>query len=131
MKFIDTNVFVRILVEDDVELTKKAREFFLSFKNSEDKFLVEDSVLAEVIWVCTSPKLYNQDKREIIDRLIPILENNKIFHPYKASVIFALKKYYDLNLDFVDCLAIAYKETSVVKDVVTFDKKIKKALKSS
>jgi predicted nucleic-acid-binding protein len=128
MKFIDANVFVRVLVEDDVELTQKARDFFLSLKDSKDKFLVEDSVLAEVIWVCTSPKLYHQDKKEITERLISILENDKIFHSYKASVVFALKKYQSLNLDFVDCLAIAYKETGVVEDITTFDKKLKKAI---
>jgi predicted nucleic-acid-binding protein len=126
MIFLDANILIRILVEDDEILTKKAKELFKKILKNKQKCLIEDSVVAEILWVCTSKKLYNQPKEEVAARLIALLSPENIFHPYKASLIFALDKYSQLNLDFVDCLAISYQQTGVVGQILTFDKQIKK-----
>ena len=131
MIFLDANILIRILVEDDKKLTQKAKDLFKKILKNKQKCLIEDSVIAEVLWVCTSKKLYNQPKSEVAARLIALLSPENVQHTYKASLIFALDKYSRLNLDFVDCLAISYYETGVVSGVLSFDKGVEKLINNS
>jgi len=128
MIFIDANILIRILVEDDEKLTQTAKDLFKKILKNKQSCLVEDSVIAEVLWVCTSKKLYNQPKAEVTARLIALLSPENIHHPYKASLIFALDKYSQLNLDFVDCLAVSYYETGVTTEILSLDKKINRLI---
>ncbi len=131
MTFLDANIVIRILIQDNQNLSEKAKNLFKKSIQNKQKIILEDSVVAEILWVCTSKHLYNQDRLEVAQRLIALVSSDNIYHPYKSSLIYAIYKYSQINLDFVDCLAISYRETGIVSEVLTFDKEIIDQLKTS
>jgi len=125
MIFIDTNVFIRFLTQDHLEMYTKARSFFIGLNNSDKKYLIEDSVIGEILYVTTSKKLYNLPRLLIVPRLVGVLKNENIYYIYKDQLMSALDKFADSNLDFVDCLALSYKDAGIVDEIFSFDKKVK------
>ena len=125
MIFIDSNIFIRFLTQDHLEMYAKTRSFFIGLDSSDTKYLAEDSVIGEILYVTTSKKLYDLPRLKVIPRLVGILEHENIHHDYKRELINALEKFADSNLDFVDCLALSYKDAGIVKGIFSFDKKVK------
>lgn len=125
MIFIDSNVFIRLICEDSDELTQKAKDFIKKIMTQNLDCLVEDSVVAEVLFVATSKKLYAHSRIDVVSRFLPILRLSNINHHHKNELITALQLFATSNLDFVDCLALSYKESGVVDEIFSFDKKLK------
>ena len=124
MIFIDTNIFIRFLMNDHKEMYEKSRKLFESIADSNETYIVEDSVVAEILHVTTSKKLYNQPRLAIVARLNSILENKNIYHHHKPALLLSLEKYATTNLDFVDCLALAYQELKITSNIISFDSKL-------
>lgn len=80
-------------------------------------------VLAEVVYVLL--KVYHVERQEISKVLIIFL--NLIEINRKDIMIKALEIFADTNLDFVDCILIAYNKTDSV-EIFSFDKKLNKKL---
>lgn len=125
MIFIDSNIFIRFLTQDNLEMYTKTRSFFMNLDKSNVEYLVEDSVIGEILYVTTSKKLYNLSRKDIVIRLIGILNSKNIYHNYKDPLINALDKFANSNLDFVDCLALNYQDAGIVESIFSFDKKVK------
>lgn len=124
MTFIDSNVFIRVLCGEDSDQRKTAVQFFEQIRAKKEVGFVEDSVIAEILYVLTSKKLYDLPRPEVTARLSALLSLENIRLDYKAEVLEALKKFGQTNLDFVDCLAIAYQEAGIVEKILSFDKKL-------
>lgn len=126
MVFLDTNIFIRLITKDNEEQTKKAVEVFESIVNGNIIGFVEDSVIAEVLHVTVSKRIYGLERSVVVGLLLPLLSIEGVYHNYKPQLSVALEKYAELNLDFVDCLALSYKEAEIVESIASFDKKLLK-----
>lgn len=81
-------------------------------------------VLPEVVYVLR--KSYKVDRQKIAEALLAILDEIDVAH--KAVMIHAAKIYGATNLDFVDCLFVAYRDIEDI-EVFTLDKDLNKQLK--
>lgn len=76
-------------------------------------------VIAEVIYVLKS--VYKVERKEISTAILKILEEIEVEH--KNIVIEAVKIFAEKNLDFVDCILIAYSRIENF-EIFSFDKKL-------
>lgn len=118
MQAVDTNVLVRILVNDNKQMAqvKLARQFAVRAK----QLYIPQIVQVELVWVLASA--YDLDKAEII-RILQHLEKNDAYVLQNESMFSeALHLYQHNNVDFSDCLIFMESKNNNV-EVSTFDKK--------
>lgn len=123
MRFVDANVILRYLLEDDPVLSEKAA-MILELEQVHVPF----EVIAEVVYVMQGVyKASRQDIATVITRFIssPNLTTNSV--PVAKE---ALRLYADKGLDFVDALLCGYSRIEGVQ-VDTFDKKLKRCCSAS
>lgn len=98
--FIDTNIFLRVLVKEDKKTFKECFEILEKIKQGKIKAFTSSLVLTEVGWVLG--KTYKFSKRQVIDALRSILNLKGLkivdkYHPYLAVSI-----YEKFSVKFVD-----------------------------
>lgn len=121
MQSVDTNVLIRILVDDtkQMEQVKLARQF----AKKAQKLFITQIVQVELIWVLEAA--YKLDKTEVL-RILNHLNTNDAFVLHNNSQYeMALHLYQTHQADFSDCLILA-ESTNHECNVVSFDKKFGK-----
>ena len=125
MSSLDANIILRLLLRDIPDQTEKVIDLI---KNSKPgSLIVEDPVLFECVWILTGNR-YRLDRKatsELILQLVKIPQINcnrylleRAIPPYVETA----------NISFIDiCLAI-YAELNNRTPLLTFDKKLAKAL---
>lgn len=119
----DTNVVVRYLVKDDIELYKQAKSFFDRVKTGEERAMILESVVAECVYVLT--KIYKVPKEKTADSLKNLLRYRGIVNEDRADLIKALTTFAERPLDIVDCILYA-KAKSTDTSLFTFDEDLNK-----
>ncbi len=122
MSTVDTNVLIRILIDDpsNKKQCERAREFVSTLK----QLYIPQIVQIEFTWVLT--KTYEFTKEQIIFVLKSIL-NNGAFKLEKRNIfIKALSYYQQYNVSFADLIILAEAEENDALPLVTFDKKLGK-----
>jgi predicted nucleic acid-binding protein len=121
-QFIDTNIFLRYLTQDDKQ---KHRACFLLFQKAEQNeasLTTSESVLAEVVFVLSSKKHYRVSRQQIqiaLSRLL-ILPGLRVRH--HTTYIKALGWYAASTLDFEDCLTMAHMQREGLKILYSYDR---------
>ena len=118
MIFLDANVILRYLVQDDIAAADKAEAFILS-----DDAFVTSEVIAEVVYVLKKVYLIERDK--ISQQLIKFVKFVKVSDP--EVIIFALETFGKTKLDFVNSILFAYHKL-LGFEVATFDKQLVKLI---
>ncbi|MBS0358854.1 MAG: type II toxin-antitoxin system VapC family toxin [Proteobacteria bacterium] len=115
---VDTNVLVRILIDDPTqpEQVSAARAFAKKAK----KLFVTQLVQIETVWVLESA--YHIAKEDILKILQHLYENDAFVSQHESQLIAALQLYRENNCDFSDCLIFVESKQEDCS-VVTFDKK--------
>lgn len=121
LKYLDTNIILRYLLQDHHSLSQEA-----SIIIENENIFIANEVLAEVIYVLN--KTYKVDKKELSQTLIAFLYNENIYLLCKEVAIAALEYFSEKNIDFVDCLLCAYRKINSY-EVISFDKNLVKCLK--
>lgn len=122
MKYVDTNILVRIITGDDRVLMVRAIDMIES--HGKDDLFVDESVISELCFVLEF-HIYRMKRADIHDAIIDILESPQFVcskHTIPALILY--KKH--PKLDFTDCLLLIKSEN----DVATFDKEILKLIKA-
>ena len=114
---VDTNVILRYLIDDDEEQSLIAEHII------DGGAWTTPEVLAEITWVLES--VYQQKRERISTALIEIA--NRVTLEPQDVTIKAIDEYDKTNLDFVDCMLVAYDKLGISK-VFTFDKGINRRL---
>ncbi|MBS3907362.1 MAG: PIN domain-containing protein [Syntrophaceae bacterium] len=119
----DTNVIVRYLVKDDIELYKQAKTFFDKVKTGEESALILESVIAECVYILT--KIYKAPKEKTAESLKNLLRYRGIVNEDRVDLIKALSTYAEQSLDIVDCiLYVKAKDTDA--GLFSFDEDLNK-----
>ncbi len=120
---IDTNVLVRIVVDDEKQANqvKIARQF----AKKHNKIYISQVVQVELVWVLDFA--YKLQKNEIIFVLNHLYENDAFVLQDEKLFAEALHLFESQNCNFADCIIYlqAKKDGAVV---ITFDKKFAKLL---
>ena len=115
---IDANVILRYLINDDEDMAIESEMVI------KDGACTLPEVLAEVVYVLRS--VYKVERKEIADKLLEVLEDIEIEH--HNVMIRAIEIFSNTNLDFVDCVLIAYHEVEGM-EIFSFDKKLNNRIK--
>jgi predicted nucleic acid-binding protein len=107
-EFVDTNVFIRLLMRDDLAKAEQCRSLFAKAKEGEIELHTSEAILAEIVYVLKSPVNYKLDRAQVAALLRPLVELEELKIAHKGTILRALDYYESNNLDFEDCLAIAH-----------------------
>lgn len=120
MRFVDANVILRYLLDDDPQLAEKAAKIL-----EQGQVHVSFEVMAEIVYVMQGVyKISRQEISSVLARFIMLPNVTTNSEPVLRE---ALRIYADRGLDFVDSLLCSYSSIEGAQ-VETFDRKLKKII---
>jgi predicted nucleic-acid-binding protein len=119
--FVDTNLFVRYLTNDDAEKADRVEALLGEASEGKVRLITADLVLVELIWVLESS--YDMKPGEITPMIRSILATAGLEVINGALMARALDHYEGQNIDIVDGYIAALMEKLNVTDVYSFDRK--------
>ena len=114
---VDANIILRYLLHDDDKMFQESKRII---ENGAEAL---PEVLAEVVYVLM--KVYAVGRHEISEALRTMLSEVQVNN--SAVIDKALELFGENNLDFVDCILLAYNQVENMS-VQTFDKQLKKKI---
>ncbi len=116
---LDTNVLVRLLIEDDAAQTRRARMLVDAAIAQEEVVLVSLPVLLETEWVLRSR--YEIPPEAVLGLFRAALETRELAFEDEAAVEEALFNWLDGLSGFSDCLIVAHHRQLGCRSTATFD----------
>jgi len=108
--FIDTDIIIRFLTGDDLRKQAAAATLFEQIEQGLLTVAAPDTVIADAVYVLSSPRLYHIVRSEVRELLAPLVRLPHFRVQNDACVLRALELYASTNLDFGDTLIIASME---------------------
>lgn len=117
--FVDTNVFLRLLTEDDPGKASRCRKLFEQAMAGAISLETSDLVIAEIVWTLLS--YYGLTKRTVIQKVGQILNTPNLSVTNHAVLVEALMVWGRYGCDFIDAYNVALMQHRGVSDVVSYD----------
>lgn len=117
MHGIDTNILVRLIIQDDEAQCRKALDYIKKHK----EVFITNLVLCEFTWVATA--CYLLKKEDLSKAIEGILKTEQFVIENADAAWTALHEYHRGKADFSDCLIGAIAKHYGCISTVTFDKK--------
>jgi len=124
MAALDTNVLVRLLVEDDASQSAQANALLARCIREGQSLFVPITVALELEWVLRSA--YGFTKPEVIQALSQLLSASELSFESESALELALHLYRQTTADFADCLHTALADRAGEPPLWTFDKSASK-----
>lgn len=121
MQFVDANVFLRYLTNDDPIKAKRCLALFQKAKLNQVALTTSESVVAEVVYLLSSKRVYNLDPQDIVTRLRPLLVLPGLKLSSRNLFLRALEIYATYAVDFEDALSKAHMEGHKIKEIYSYD----------
>jgi predicted nucleic-acid-binding protein len=122
---LDTNLLVRLLVNDDSAQASKVEAWLAKQASPARPAWVDHVVLCELAWVLE--RSYNFPRDDINACIAALLDHKHLKVESPSLVRQALALYASQNADFSDYLLAARAEAAGFSPVLTFDKKAAKS----
>jgi len=119
--FIDTDVIIRLLTQDDLKKQEEAAKLFEAVKAGRVKLAAPDAVIADAVYVLSSPRLYNLPRSDVHELLSPLVRLPGFKVENRAAVLRALELYASTMVDFSDALIVAAMEQAGSKTLYSYD----------
>ena len=118
-RFIDANIFLRHLLNDDPVRSPASRLVFQQIAQGDLDAWTSDLVISEVVFVLS--KTYGIARDQIVNTLLPLIQlpNLKIANKRIYSRVFSF--YTSLNISYVDCYNAALMEQRKEYEVLSYD----------
>ena len=120
--FLDTNLIIRHLTQDNPKQSEAARKVFKKLEAGELTLTTSEAVIVESVQVLSSKQLYHLPRGDIKTYLTAIISLRGLKIPHKRTLLHALELYSMLNVDFVDALTIAHMGRLKTKTIWSFDR---------
>ncbi len=120
---LDSNVLIRLLVEDDPVQANLAGQLIEAAREREEPCFISDPALCEVEWVLDSA--YRASRRDIVAALQSILTSPFFIFDDAAAIEHALDHYCQGQGDFSDYLIGARATKRGARTTYTFDKDLR------
>ena len=121
MRFLDTNIFIRHLVNDDPVRSPACFALMRAIEQGKITAWTSELVIAEVVFVLASKVLYSLDRSTIRDLLLPIIGLPGIKLAHKALYNRVFELYVTLNIDYTDAYNGALVESRKQREVYSYD----------
>lgn len=123
--FIDTNVFLRVLIKENPEFFNSSVKLLEKIKKGTIKAVTSSIVLAEIGWTLSS--FYKFEKETIIRSLKSIVNLHGLAIEDEVNWLYALDFFGKKKVKLIDCLIASRKEIRERKWVViSFDQEFDK-----
>ena len=123
MQAIDTNLLVRLFVNDDAAQAQKVRVLFDRHADDASALWVADIVLVELVWALD--RVYSRPRAQIVIALQALASHATVQLESAAALPEATALYAQGPADFADCL-LAVKAVKVGCEILrSFDKKMR------
>lgn len=121
--FVDTDVIIRFLTGDDPKKQAKGARLFQQIEEGSIVVAAPDTVIADAVFVLSSPRLYNLPRQQVADLLVPMvrLPGFHVLNRRAVLAALALYGYGKTKLDFGDALIVAVMQQSASQVVYSFD----------
>lgn len=124
MFFVDTNYFLRYLVQDNPKQQRIVEDLLLKAAKGKIELCTSSLVIFEIYWVLNS--FYQLEKEDIITLLYRILNLKFINLPSRTRLIESLELYQKNSFSLEDAHHLIYAKSKKAKGFATFDQKLKK-----
>jgi len=128
MVFVDTNYFLRFLLDEPDRQHQEAVKLFRKGASGEIELFTSTIVIFEIYWVLYS--FYGKEKKAVKEILGDILEMDFVKLEERVVLNRALDYLEELKYDFEDAYNLALALGKEVQDFRTFDKKLEKKFKT-
>ena len=118
---IDTNVLLRVFVEDDMGQAHAASALVQAPERNGDPVLITPIVLLELVW--TLRRAYDHTKADILSVLDQVCANAVIIVDDRNAVESAINMWRRGKVDFADYLIGALARERGARTTMTFDRK--------
>jgi predicted nucleic acid-binding protein len=122
MTFIDANIILRVLFRDDERKARRCFELLQQAERGELELTTSESVIAKVVYVLSSPRLYNLAPGQVAPLLRPVLNLRGLRIPGGGPCLRALELFEKHNIDFEDALILAHMEAKGITGLLTYDR---------
>ncbi len=122
MQFIDANVFIRFLTRDDPTRADRVNALLEQAQDGKITLYTSESVIGELVFVLSSPRLYGLSREAVRDLIAPLLKLKGLRLPDRETVLKALDLYTSTTIDFVDALAVAQMEALGIEEIYSYDR---------
>ena len=119
--FVDTNLFIRYLTNDDPVLADRVEKLLDEASSGNIALISTELVMAETVWVLESS--YNLTHIQITPLLRSILATLGLEIINGDIVSGALVLYEQKNIDFVDAYIAVLMEKRGIKEIYSYDRK--------
>jgi predicted nucleic-acid-binding protein len=120
MKFIDTNIFIRFLVNDIPQKADACEKIFKNAVAKKETLFTTEMVIAEIIWVLES--YYDLSQKEVQEKVEKILNTPNLSCPRKDLILNALTIYGEKNIDYIDAYNALILKDKGIKELYSYDK---------
>ena len=120
MRFLDTNIFIRYLTDDDPGKADACEKIFRRAVAKEETYFTTDMVIAEIVWVLES--FYKLSKNKVQDKVEKILNTPNLICPHKDLMLSALILYSEKNIDYIDAYNALILKEKGIKELYSYDK---------
>lgn len=123
LPFIDTDVIIRLLTGDDPDKQDKAARLFKQVEEGSLTVAAPYTVIADAVYVLSSPRVYNLPRQQVTDILTPLVRLPEFRVENRRAVLaaLALYGYGRTKLDFGDALIVAAMQQSGSQVVYSYD----------
>ena len=119
--FVDTNFFLRYLLDDEPAMAEKAEALFQRAVAGEVLLTTSLLVIAEIVWTLES--FYQLARSEIATKVEAILSLPNLDCSEAETLLQALDLYVSKNIDFVDAYNACDLKNKGIQQIATFDRK--------
>ena len=121
--FVDTNIFIRYLTQDDPDMAAAARVLLKQVEAGQLTVVASESIVVEAVQVLSSKALYNRPRQQVATDLTTILNLPKLKLANKRVCLRALVLWANASgsVDFVDALSVAQMEHRGISTIASFD----------
>lgn len=117
---IDTNVIVRLIVNDDERQSRMAERFIRENGGSGDPCYISDVTLIETVWVLET--VYGYDRTKVTGALTGLLEAEQLEFSSPVDIANAVDDFRNGRAEFADCLIGRLNLLAGCTHTVTFDR---------
>lgn len=119
----DTSVIIRLIAGDDEVKQDRAIALFERVERGTLSLDAPVTVIADAVYVLTSPRLYNRSRAEVAAKLTTLVRLSHFHVAHRRTVLYALQLFgAGTRLDFGDAMIVAQAHLDGIGVVYAYDR---------
>jgi predicted nucleic-acid-binding protein len=119
MRFVDTNILLRFLTNDDAVKANRVLLLLKRVEEGKEKIITSPLVIFELIF--TLDKFYKVSRDDIAETVSAIIGLEGFAVEFKTVFISALKLFADKNISFADAFNASVMKSKNIAEIYSYD----------